>query len=216
MNLCVTSSFRSSIGIARAESGGTCAETRFRLSTKRTSPFKSVGASVQSTAGSRGVRISFSNAGYTTFGGGMRVLVTHSIRQFPLHFPSRALTVCHHIPNAVYQLPAFFTTVRLSNMAEGNRAFSYERNRSLNNFPNHRKPIQRESRLQFWLHHKSSPSEEATSDVSNLTGHPRHSTPQLKSFQTAHIQWAHRHTHPLQEHSSRYTTQHRTYKDGQS
>ena len=49
--------------IARAETVGTRAETRFRLSPKRTSPFKSVGASVQSTAGSRGVRISLSNAG---------------------------------------------------------------------------------------------------------------------------------------------------------
>ena len=49
--------------IARAERDGTRAETRFRLSQKRTSPFKSVGASVQSTAGSRGVRISLSNAG---------------------------------------------------------------------------------------------------------------------------------------------------------
>ena len=69
---------------------GTRAETRFRLSPKGTSPFKSAGASVQSTAGSRGVRISFSNAGYTTFGVGVRVLATHSIRQFYLHFPSRA------------------------------------------------------------------------------------------------------------------------------
>ena len=51
------------IGIARAERDGTRAETRFRLSPKRTSPFKSVGASVQSTAGSRGVGISLSNAG---------------------------------------------------------------------------------------------------------------------------------------------------------
>jgi len=50
-------------GIARAERDGTRAETRFRLSPKRTSPFKSVWASVQSTAGSRGVRISLSNAG---------------------------------------------------------------------------------------------------------------------------------------------------------
>ena len=48
---------------ARAERDGTRAETRFRLSPKRTSPFKSVGVSVQSTAGSRGVRISLSNAG---------------------------------------------------------------------------------------------------------------------------------------------------------
>ena len=48
--------------IARAEPDGTRAETRFRLSPKRTSPFKSVGASVQSTAGSRVVRINLSNA----------------------------------------------------------------------------------------------------------------------------------------------------------
>ena len=39
----------------------TRAETRFRLSAKRTSPFKSAGVSVQSTAGSRGGRISGSN-----------------------------------------------------------------------------------------------------------------------------------------------------------
>ena len=50
-------------GIARAERDGTRAETRFRLSPKRKGPFKSVGASVQSTVGSRVVRISFSNAG---------------------------------------------------------------------------------------------------------------------------------------------------------
>ena len=49
--------------IARAERDGTRAETRFRLSPKQTSPLKSVGAPVQSTAGSRGVRISLSNAG---------------------------------------------------------------------------------------------------------------------------------------------------------
>ena len=69
---------------------GTCTETTFRLSPKRTSPFKLAGASVQSTAGNRGVRISVSNAGYTMFRGSVRVLATHSIRQFPLHFPSRA------------------------------------------------------------------------------------------------------------------------------
>jgi hypothetical protein len=37
---------------------GTCAETRFRLSAQRMNPFKSAGASVQSTTGSRRVRIS--------------------------------------------------------------------------------------------------------------------------------------------------------------
>ena len=37
---------------------GTCAEARFRLSAKWTSPFKSAGPSVQSNTGSRGARIS--------------------------------------------------------------------------------------------------------------------------------------------------------------
>ena len=77
-------------GIACAERDGTRAESRIRLSPKWTSPFKSVGVSVQSTAGSRGVRLGFSNDGYTTLGGGLRVLATHSIRQFPLHFLSHA------------------------------------------------------------------------------------------------------------------------------
>ena len=42
----------------RLKCHGTHAETRFRLLAKRTSPFKSAGASLQSTTGSRGVRIS--------------------------------------------------------------------------------------------------------------------------------------------------------------
>jgi hypothetical protein len=73
---------------------GTRAETKFRFSAKRTSPLKSTRASVQSTTGSWDVRISGSNgsnAGYTMFRGSVwKVLATHSIRQFPLHFPSRA------------------------------------------------------------------------------------------------------------------------------
>jgi len=51
---------------------GTRTETRFRLSAKLTSPFKSAGASVQSTTGSRGVRISCSNAGYTMSRGSVK------------------------------------------------------------------------------------------------------------------------------------------------
>ena len=74
----------------RLKCDGTRAETKFRLSAKRTSRFKSAGTSVHSTTGSRGVRISGSNAGYTMFRGNVRALATHSIRQFPLHFPSRA------------------------------------------------------------------------------------------------------------------------------
>jgi hypothetical protein len=56
-------------GILRLKCDGTRPETRLLLSAKRTSPFKSAGASVQSTTGSRGVRISGSNAGYTMFRG---------------------------------------------------------------------------------------------------------------------------------------------------
>jgi len=51
---------------------GTRAKTRIRLSAKRTSPFKLAGASVQSTTGSRGVRISGSNAGYIMFRGSVK------------------------------------------------------------------------------------------------------------------------------------------------
>jgi hypothetical protein len=81
---------------------GTSAEARFRLSGKRTSPFKSAGASVQSTAGSRGVRKSGSNAGYTMFRGSVKCT------GYPLHssvspsLPLPCVTVCHHISTGVY------------------------------------------------------------------------------------------------------------------
>jgi len=52
-------------GRLRLKCDDTRAKTRFRLSAKRTNQFKSAGASVQSTTGSRGVRISGSNVGYT-------------------------------------------------------------------------------------------------------------------------------------------------------
>jgi len=60
---------------ARLKRDGTRAETRLGLPAKRTSPFKLAGASVQSTTGSRGVRISGSNgsnAGYTMFRGSVQ------------------------------------------------------------------------------------------------------------------------------------------------
>jgi len=44
----------------------------FCLSAKRASPFKLAGASVQSTTGSRGTRVSGSNAGYTMFRGSVK------------------------------------------------------------------------------------------------------------------------------------------------
>jgi len=80
---------------------GTRTETGFRLSAKRTSPFKSAGASVQSTTGSRGVRISGSNAGYTVIRGSVEDTC------YPLHspvshsLPLPCVAVCHHIPTGI-------------------------------------------------------------------------------------------------------------------
>ena len=65
----------------RFKCDGARAETRFRLSAKRKSPFNSEGASVQLTTGSRGVRISGSNAGYTMFWGSVKST------GYPLHSP---------------------------------------------------------------------------------------------------------------------------------
>ena len=95
---CCLTAFRS----LRLKCDGTPPETRFRLSAKRTSPFKSSGASVQSTTGSRGVRISCSNGGYTMFRG--RVKGTGS----PLHLPCSSslplpfVTVCHYVSGGLY------------------------------------------------------------------------------------------------------------------
>ena len=81
----------------RLKCDGTRAETRFCLSAKRTSPFKSAEATVQSTTGSRGVRISGSNAGYTIFRGCVKGT------GYPLHspvspsLPLPCVTMCHHV-----------------------------------------------------------------------------------------------------------------------
>ena len=64
---------------------GTRAETRFRLSPKRTNPFNYAGSSVQATAGSRYVRISDSNAWCTILRGSVK-----GTCQFPLHFSTLA------------------------------------------------------------------------------------------------------------------------------
>ena len=59
-------------------------------------------ASVQSTTGSRGVRISGSNAGYTTFRGSVKSTgyTLHSPVSPSLRFP--CVTVCHHISTGLY------------------------------------------------------------------------------------------------------------------
>jgi len=91
-------------GIGQLKCDGTTAETRVRLSAKRTSPFKYAGASVQSTTGSRGVRISGGNAGYKMFRGSVKG------NGYPLHspvspsLPLPCVTVCHHVSTGVYNL----------------------------------------------------------------------------------------------------------------
>ena len=86
----------------RLKCHGTRVETRFRLSAKWNGLFKSEGASVQSTTGSRGVRISSSNAGYTMFRGSVKGT------GYPLHSPVSpsvplpCVTVCRIISSGVY------------------------------------------------------------------------------------------------------------------
>jgi hypothetical protein len=95
-------------GRLRMKCDGTRAETRLRLSAKRTSLFKSAGTggtgggSVQSTTGSRDVCTSVSNAGYIVFRGSVKGT------GYPLHspvspsLPLPCVTVCHHISTGVY------------------------------------------------------------------------------------------------------------------
>ena len=89
-------------GRLRLKRDGTRAETRFRLSPKRSTQFKSVGASVQSTTGSRGVRISSSNAGYTMFRGSVKSTGYPLHSSFSPSLPLPCVTVCHHVSNALY------------------------------------------------------------------------------------------------------------------
>ena len=87
---------------ARSKRDGTHAETRFGLSVKRSSPFKSAGVSIQSTTGSRGVRIS-----------GQQLYrpcsdVQSKAAGYPLHshlspsLPLPSVSVCRQVPNALY------------------------------------------------------------------------------------------------------------------
>jgi len=79
-------------GRLRLKCDGIPAGARFRLSAKRTSSFKSAGASVQSSADSRCVRISGSNVGYTMFRGSVKST------GYPLHSPVFPL-VRHRVPS---------------------------------------------------------------------------------------------------------------------
>ena len=96
----------SSEGRGQSKCDGTRVETRFCLSAKRTNPFKSAEASVQSTTGSRGVRISGSNAGYTMFRGSVKSTGYPLHSPFSTSLPLPCVTVCHHISTGVYQFSA--------------------------------------------------------------------------------------------------------------
>jgi len=78
---------------------GTSAKTRFGLSVKRTSPFKSARASVQSIAGSRGVCISGSNAGYTKFRGSVKRCEGDWLPIPFASFPFTSPPVRHRVPS---------------------------------------------------------------------------------------------------------------------
>jgi len=102
---CSTSTAETEVAVIRSrlKCDGTRAETRFRLSVKRTSPFKSAGESVQSTTSSRGVRISGSNAGYNMIRGSVKSTgyLLHSPVSPSLPIP--CVTVCRHTSNGLYQ-----------------------------------------------------------------------------------------------------------------
>ena len=88
----------------RLKCDGTRAGTRFCLSAKRTSPFKSAGASFQSITGNRGVLISDSNAGYTMFRGSEGYWLPTPFASYPFTSPP----VRHRVPshfNWFYKLP---------------------------------------------------------------------------------------------------------------
>jgi len=87
---------------ARLKRDGTPAETRFCLSEKWTSPFKSAGESVQSTTGNRGVRISgqtmdrpCSEVQCKSGGYPLQSPISPSL-------PLPRVTVCHHVSNGLY------------------------------------------------------------------------------------------------------------------
>jgi len=86
----------------RLKCDGTRAETRFRLSAKRTSQFKSAGTSVQSTTGNRGVRISGSNAGYTMFRSSVKGTGYPPHSPVSPSLPLPCVTLCHHVSNGLY------------------------------------------------------------------------------------------------------------------
>ena len=89
-------------GRLRLKYDGTRAENRFRLSAKRTNPFKSAGASVQSTNGSQSVRISGRNAGYTMFRRSVKSTGCPLESPVSPSLPLPCVTVCHQVSTGLY------------------------------------------------------------------------------------------------------------------
>ena len=83
-----------------------------------------LGASVQSTTGSRGVRISGSNAGYTTFRSSVKGTgyLFHSPVSPSLPLP--CVTVCHHISTGLY-LPLQYLYLKCYENTKRTLAFIY-------------------------------------------------------------------------------------------
>ena len=87
----------------------------FVFRAKRTSPCKSAGASVQSTTGSRGVRISGSDVGYTMFRCSVKSTgyPLHSPVSPSLHLP--CVTVCHYVSTGLHRIrPQKLNVTRLA------------------------------------------------------------------------------------------------------
>ena len=88
----------------RLKCDGTHTETRFCLSAKRMSSFKSAGLSVQLTAGSRGVHISSSNARYSMFRGSVKGTGYSLHSPVSPSLPLPFVTMCHHISAGLYSI----------------------------------------------------------------------------------------------------------------
>jgi hypothetical protein len=100
--LALPSAVRQMPGRLRLKCHGTRAENRFLLSARRTSPFKSAGASFQSNTGSRGVCISGSNAGYSMFRGSVKSTGYPLLSLVSPSSPLPCVTVFHHISTGIY------------------------------------------------------------------------------------------------------------------
>jgi len=92
-----TSYYTINYGRLHLKCDGTRAETRFGLSATWTSSFKSVGASVQLTTGSQGVRMRGSNAGYTMFQGSVKDTVYLLHLPVSPSLPLPCVTMCHQV-----------------------------------------------------------------------------------------------------------------------